>query len=124
MDHSHGGSSGFLWWSPPSCFCVMISVVGKWLILLTFLCLQQMSVVTQNFTTKSVLQLVDGDKCFLPCKIYNCAANGGINLNAFSSSLSSWLCKDTQLARNKKGNSFLLLSTPLLADPSNGAHKK
>lgn len=48
-----------------------------------------MSVVTQNFTTKYILQLVDGDKCFLPCKIYNCATNGGINLNAFSSSLKS-----------------------------------
>lgn len=41
----------------------------------------------------------------------------GIQLNIFSSG--SWLDKDTQLARNKKGSSFLLFSTHLFTDPSN-----
>lgn len=66
---------------------------------------------------------MDGDKCFLPCRICNGAAGGGVHLSAFSSSPGWWLCKDAQPAENKKGSGFLLLSTRSLADPADAADR-
>lgn len=65
---------------------------------------------------------MDGDKWFLPCKIYNCAENGGDTVEYFLIKFVAG--KDTQLARNKKGSSFLLFSTHLFADPSNAVCRK